>query len=188
MSTLARSDLMFLDPRGVVDCTRQFASGGASRRASSLLATGTHPLHSGIVNPEVRPDPEVAWARRARSRVGPACPGGVRAREPDRRRLPRTSRAAAQGPRRELTGRVNLTRDKDEKTRARLLDLVFGRSGQGVPAVAAGTRRGIHRGGEDRHGRSVPGGTRTRSAAGWSRRPSETAAARVTRCLGSGWP
>ena len=60
------------------------------------------------------------------------------------------------GPK-ELTGMVDLTRDAKGKTRARLLDLVPGRSRPSVPGLAAGARGGVHRGGEGRHARPVPG-------------------------------
>lgn len=61
-----------------------------------------------------------------------------------------------QGPK-ELTGMVDLTRDEKGKTRARLLDLVPGRSGPVYRGVAAGVGGGVHGGGDDRHARPVPG-------------------------------
>ena len=56
----------------------------------------------------------------------------------------------------ELTGMVHRTRYEEGNTRATLLDLVPGRS-RGVPALAAGTRRGVPSGHDDRDTGPVSG-------------------------------
>jgi transposase len=124
---------------------------------------------------------------------------------------PSPSRTAGRGPK-ELTGMVDLTRDEHGRTRARLLDLVPGRSGaayktwltergqafrSGVAVATLDPFRGYKNAIDDELERrpspsstpstssSSPRRSSTTCGAGSSRTPAATAAAVTTRCTGS---
>ena len=63
--------------------------------------------------------------------------------------------AGGRGPK-ELTGMVDLTRDSEGRVRARLLDLVPGRSGETYKTWLRRARRGVPGPSRDRHLGPVP--------------------------------